>query len=70
MTSVTINGNTYSDDGSAAKDMRAGGHKLWLLPMVADVAAVGSAASSSADDAAASAASRHRRAGSGASGSG
>jgi hypothetical protein len=57
MTQTTINGNTYSDDGTASKDMRNGGHKLWLLPMVADVAAVGAAAATSASAAAAAAAS-------------
>lgn len=36
MTQVVINGNTYSDDGSASRDMRNGGHESWLLPMLSD----------------------------------
>ena len=55
---VTVNGNAYSDDGSAARDMRFGGHKLWLLPLASDIAAVGAAATASAAAAAGSAASR------------
>jgi hypothetical protein len=56
MTTTTINGNAYSDDGTAARDMRNGGHKLWLLPLVADVATVAAAADADATAAAASAA--------------
>lgn len=37
MTSVVIQGNTYSDDGTAAKDMRNGGHRTHFFPMVQDV---------------------------------
>ena len=37
MTQVTINGNTYSDDGSSAKDMLNGGHRQWFFPLVSDV---------------------------------
>jgi hypothetical protein len=40
MTTVTINGNTYSDDGSSPKDMLNGGHRSHFLPMVGDVATV------------------------------
>jgi hypothetical protein len=40
MTQVTVNGNTYSDDGSTDKDMRNGGHRQWLLPMVSDTMVV------------------------------
>lgn len=40
MTTVTINGNTYSADGSAAKDMTNGGHRTWFIPLVSDVATV------------------------------
>jgi len=45
MTTVTFpNGNTYSDDGSAARDLRHDGHRLWLLPMLADTVTVSAAA--------------------------
>lgn len=40
MTQVSINGNTYSDDGTTSKDMRHGGHQTHFLPMVQDVATV------------------------------
>lgn len=40
MTTVTINGNTYSADGSSAKDMLNGGHRTHFIPMVGDVATV------------------------------
>lgn len=40
MTTVTINGNTYSADGSSPKDMQNGGHRTHFLPLCADVAAV------------------------------
>lgn len=56
MTNIVINGNAYSDDGTAARDMRQGGHRLWLLPLAGDVATVGAAASASAAAASASAA--------------
>lgn len=36
MTSVVLNGNAYSDDGSQSRDMRNGGYRNWLLPMMAD----------------------------------
>ncbi|MEG0082235.1 MAG: hypothetical protein RR775_10125 [Massilia sp.] len=36
MTNVVVNGNAYSDDGSAARDMRGGGVRSWLLPMTSD----------------------------------
>lgn len=42
MTQATINGNTYSDDGTSARDMLRGGHRTWFLPMVGDVATVAS----------------------------
>jgi len=54
---VTVNGHAYSDDGSASRDMRNGGHKLWLLPLAADLVAEGAAATASAASAASSAAS-------------
>ena len=40
MTQATINGNTYSDDGTSSKDMLNGGHRTHFIPMVGDVAAV------------------------------
>ena len=59
MTSVVFNGNAYSDDGSQSRDMRNGGYRNWMLPMLSDVvvdlSASQSAASSSAAAAAASA---------------
>lgn len=36
MSQITVNGNTYSDDGAAAKDMQNGGHRTHLLPMLSD----------------------------------
>ncbi|NKE43374.1 LamG domain-containing protein [Roseomonas frigidaquae] len=39
MTRVVVNGNAYSDDGSAVRDMRQGGHREWLLLMLGDVIA-------------------------------
>lgn len=58
MTSVVFNGNAYSDDGSQSRDMRNGGYRNWMLPMLSDVvvdlSASQSAASSSAAEAAAS----------------
>lgn len=48
MTAATVNGHVYSDDGSAARDMRDGGHRQWLLPMIADTAAVATALSAAA----------------------
>jgi len=36
MTQVTLNGNEYSDDGTAARDLTNGGHRLWLLAMLSD----------------------------------
>ena len=40
MTQVTVNGNTYSDDGTTSKDMQHGGHRQWLLPMISDLMVV------------------------------
>lgn len=56
MTQATLNGNTYSDDGTAARDMTNGGHRTWLLPMLSD-GLTGTAASASAAASSASAAS-------------
>ena len=36
MTHVVVNGNAYSDDGSSSRDMRQGGFRNWLLPMISD----------------------------------
>lgn len=36
MTVVTVNGNTYSDDGSTPKDMNDGGSADWFFPLVQD----------------------------------
>lgn len=38
MTSVVLNGNAYSDDGSQSRDMRNGGYRNWMLPMLSDAA--------------------------------
>lgn len=55
MTQITANGNTYSDDGSAALDMQNGGHRTHLLPMLGDVMTDTSTVNASAAAAAASA---------------
>jgi hypothetical protein len=56
MTQVTVNGNTYSDDGSTAKDMLEGGYLEHLFPMISDtmVEVDNAAASALAAEAAAS----------------
>ena len=36
MTTVIFNGNAYSDDGSASRDMQNGGFRIWLLAMIRD----------------------------------
>ena len=56
MTNVVLNGNAYSDDGSAARDMQGGGHRQWLLPMLGDAAVVAGSISASVGAASASAA--------------
>jgi hypothetical protein len=33
---VTLNGNDYSADGSASRDMLNGGHRTWFIPCLAD----------------------------------
>lgn len=35
-TTLGGSGIAYSDDGTGARDMRAGGHRQWLLPMVSE----------------------------------
>lgn len=52
MTQITINGNTYSDDGSSPKDMQAYGYLTHLLPMIGDVAIVGGEVAANAEQAA------------------
>lgn len=37
---VILNGNTYSDDGTATRDMTNGGHRTWLLAMISDLLVV------------------------------
>lgn len=36
MSNLNVNGNNYSDDGTASRDMRNGGHRKWLLPILSD----------------------------------
>ena len=38
MANVILNGNGYSDDGSQSRDMRGGGYRNWMLPMLSDAA--------------------------------
>jgi hypothetical protein len=57
MTTVTINSNTYSDDGSEAKDMLNGGHRLHFFPLVSDVVTVAGQVAANAAQAAIDAAS-------------
>ncbi len=40
MTSIVINGNAYSDDGSTPQDMQHYGYLTHLLPMIGDTATV------------------------------
>jgi hypothetical protein len=58
MSSVTLNGNTYTDDASATTGLANGGHRTRLVPMlsdaVVDLAAKQSAAAASQTAAAAS----------------
>lgn len=39
MTSVTVNGNTYNDGDIAPNNMGNGGHRTYLMPMLADTVA-------------------------------
>lgn len=55
MTAVTLNGHSYSDDGSQSRDMRFGGHQTWLLPMLQDTMTEVDAANNAAISADASA---------------
>lgn len=55
MTAVTLNGHSYSDDGSQSRDMRFGGHQSWLLPMLQDTMTEVDAANNAAISADASA---------------
>ena len=54
MTQVTANGNTYSDDRTAAKDMNDGGSRTHLIPMLSDVMVEIADAATAADAAIAS----------------
>jgi len=49
-------GNTYSDDGTGARDMLNGGHRDWFIPLVGQVIVLAQSASNSAVAAAAGAA--------------
>ena len=57
MTQVVIptnlggSGIAYGDDGTGTRDMRAGGHRQWLLPMVSEQVAAASAAVTAAQQA-------------------
>ena len=57
MTQVTLQGNTYSDDGSTPKDMLNGGHRNWFFPLVQDIVATADDVATDASNAAISAAS-------------
>lgn len=54
MTTVTINSNIYSDDGTAVKDMLNGGHREHFFDLVQDVVIVAGEVSTDATSAAAS----------------
>ncbi len=57
MTTVTVNGNQYSDNSAAGtRNLDNGGHRQWFLPLVSDVVTVSGQAQTSASAAAASAA--------------
>lgn len=49
MSSVTINGNTYSADGSTPKDMLNGGHRAHFIPLCSDVVTVAGQVQNNAD---------------------
>lgn len=51
MTQIVVNSNAYSDDGSSSRDMRSGGFRQWLLPMLGDVMLQTSSDAASAEDA-------------------
>lgn len=36
MTQATVNGNTYSDDGTSERDMRGYGYTIWFFPFIND----------------------------------
>lgn len=48
MTAIVVNGNQYCDDGTSGGDMRNGGHRLYLLPMIGDTVVVAGQAQTSA----------------------
>lgn len=37
MAKALVNGNEYSDDGTATRDMLNGGHRTWLVPLLQDI---------------------------------
>lgn len=49
MTSIVINGNPYSDDGSTVNDMQHYGYLTHLLPMIGDTATVAGEVQANAD---------------------
>jgi hypothetical protein len=55
MATVTINGNTYSDDSNATTGLASGGHRTRFIPLIQDVVAVAGSESASAASAAAAA---------------
>ena len=55
MTTVTLNGNEYSADGTGDRDMLNGGHRTWFIPALTDMLVETGAAATSASNAATSA---------------
>ena len=55
MTTVTLNGNEYSADGTGDRDMLNGGHRTWFVPALSDMLVETAAAATSASNAATSA---------------
>jgi hypothetical protein len=56
VTTVVVNGNSYSDNSAAGtRNLDNGGHREWFLPLVSDVVTVAGQAASSASAAASSA---------------
>lgn len=55
MTTVTLNGNEYSADGTGDRDMLNGGHRTWFIPALSDMLVETAAAATAASNAATSA---------------
>lgn len=55
MTTVTLNSNEYSADGTGDRDMLNGGHRTWFIPALSDMLVETAAAATSASSAATSA---------------